>query len=530
MKRVRLAFAALAAAAFTASAAYAAVSLPVPYMRQPDNQTCLPTCLTMTLHYMGREELTSETVQRLHKDCWYDRYNLPRILARYGLYGVPTWYERGWTKETVKRQLDRGRPVILGCNTGAAGHFILAVGYTDDDRLIINDPTKKSPAYDLGGDHNIVNWDVVLWRGGIIVDSDQSIIFTTPTLAAQIVKDQVPERMKPGEVADCFMEVINTGTQPWPAGLTLAPMATRAPIQPATTPKDRESSFAVEGKWLAPNRVGKLTSKEIAPGETARIEFRMKAPDVERATAFREHFGLIAPDGKWIGGTWIAGKGELWRVPFIAVEPKGNWSLPLEEKATGGKPSLPWQVKFGAIARDDRTPAPPDGSPVLSLIPRGQRYDTAWLGDPDWTDYRVEAWVYCDYRTSDSEHGWERSGLFMRSNGHHAAGSKTLDEQDECIAVTYDSDDGYLRAGYAKMGGMNDYRPAPRFHITESGWHKFAIQCTTETVRIELDGKEFVTAQEKDIKHGDCGVFSWAGFDKPEMARGIRFAGFRATK
>lgn len=61
----------------------AAARLPVPYIPQPDDQTCLPTSLLMTLNWFGREELSTATIQQLHKRTNYHHYNLPAILREY---------------------------------------------------------------------------------------------------------------------------------------------------------------------------------------------------------------------------------------------------------------------------------------------------------------------------------------------------------------------------------------------------------------------------------------------------------------
>lgn len=513
---------------FSAPSIEAEVNLPVPYIQQPPGGTCLPTCLTMTLHYLGREELTDEVIYKFHERTQYNRYNVPDILKDYGLYGLPSWYELGWTRETVERQLDRGRPVILGCNQGPGGHFILAVGYTDDGRVIINDPSPARPGYTLGGDHHTVEWEDVLWRGGIIVDPDPEIL-ETAMVAAQFTKYEMPQRMKPGEVAEATIVVKNSGKLPWPRTLYLTAMKVSAPVQPDSESKVKESEFYTD-EWISPSRVAKWEGRSIIPGETARFSFMLKAPQVERATVLRAHFGLMDEEGNWVTEGWLGG-GDNWRLPFIAIEPKGNWALPLVEEPVDGNPSLPWEVKFGKLKLDDETvSAPPTGSPVLQLNTPERAFDTAWVGGPDWADYRVEAWIYCDYREDEKEDVLERLGLFIRNNGHHAAGNKDQEALDGCIAMTYDSDDGYLRAGWTTpTGGMDDYR-SERYTIKESGWHKFAIECQGEEIRFELDGEEFHTATEKEIKHGDCGVFVNGGYKKAGTDRGLRFADFRASK
>lgn len=532
-------------AAAIAATAFSAVDLPVPYLQQPDNQTCLPTCLTMTLNFLGREQLTSETVFRLHKRTQYDRYNLPRILKDYGLYGEPTWYERGWTKETIKHQLDLGRPVILGCNQGRYGHFILGVGYTADDKLIINDPSKRAPGYALGGPQNAVDWDSVLWRGGCIV-SAEPIDTTATAAAARLLTDTTPMRMKPGEVADVCFEILNTGSKPWPKEIYLAPMQTRSPFLDTAAPRQRESTFFVPGQWKSPSCVGQVMGEtqseesaptlapagvpgDVRPGQAVRFSFKMKAPAVDKATTFREHFGLVDAKGNWLSPTWLAGKGE-WRLPYIVVEPAKNLSLPAVETFAADKPVLPWETKFGAIAADPSTTGLPENLKPMRLLTPGNACDVAWVGDSNLKDYKAESWIYLDYRPELGTDGFERVGFFIRDNGQHAADTKSESEVGECIGMTYDSDDGYLRAADIKNGGVDDYRPAPRFTIKESGWHKFSITAKGDKVVFELDGKPFFEAREPELKSGSCGVYYKSGFKTPANTKGVRFGGFKVEQ
>jgi hypothetical protein len=44
------------------------------------------------------------------------------------------------TKERVLAELKAGRPVLLGTRVTAAGHLMTVRGYTDDGRIIVNDP------------------------------------------------------------------------------------------------------------------------------------------------------------------------------------------------------------------------------------------------------------------------------------------------------------------------------------------------------------------------------------------------------
>jgi hypothetical protein len=217
--------------------------------------------------------------------------------------------------------------------------------------------------------------------------------------------------------------------------------------------------------------------------------------------------------------------------------------LPLEEKASDGKPTLPWQVKFGALTKAgsasdsstdadapaDPRAAAPDGTPALSLLTPGKPFDTAWVGDPGWRDYRVESWIYCELHPEVKADGWTRAGIFIRDNGEHAGDTIGAIEVGGCYAMTFDSDDGYIRAGNILSGGIEDFRDQP-FRVKESGWHKFAIRCAGDSLTYELDGQPFQTAHYSALPSGDCGVYYRAAFYHVENARGVTFAGFHVEK
>jgi hypothetical protein len=504
------------------------VNLPVPYIAQPDNQTCLPSCLTMALHFMGRVDLTTQTILKFQPRTNYDRYNLPGILADYGLYGLPSWYELGWTKETIQHELQLGRPVILGCNQGAYGHFVLAVGYTDDGRLIVNDPSKKAPGYALGGDHKTVDWEKVLWRGGCIIRPEP--FPEAPPVSGKLVQTTCTRRMVPGETADAEIAIRNTGRGPWPEQVWLAPIQPMAPLSGTTVPKEQVSPFYTAGSWVSPLRVAVPDKKSLATSDTAYFRFKIKAPQALKATTYKQHFNLVDGNGRWFSDSWLAGPGD-WEVFLkVIVAPKQEWALPLIETAADGKPALPWNVKFGALESDTQTTAPPEKQPVLRLFTPGRTHDTAWMGDPAWSDYRVEAWVYCEMKADKESDGFERYGIFVRDNGEHDGDTKNMTELGESYAMAFDSDDGSLRAGHITNGAIEDLRKGPRHHIKETGWHKFAIRCKGDELTYELDGQEFWKGTNRSYKAGEFGVYYRNMFASQQNASGIRFAGFKAEK
>lgn len=556
------------------------VRLPVPYIQQPDGNTCLPTSLCMAMHFMGRCDLTTETIYKLHKTTQYDRYNVPELAARYGLYAFPSWLEHAWTRETVEAELRAGHPVILGLDCSQAGHFVLAVGYTDDAKVIIHDPYWKEPGWYFGGPYVTTDWERLIWRNGIIVRGEP---FSAPlrTISGTLVDSTAPRTLLCGEQSEALFAIKNNGRKPWPEGVQLA--AVDAYCSPTC---ERLSPFAVltsssqeagltSGTWISASRAAAPDRPRIAPGEVAYFRVPLRAPahlEANRTTVFRENFNLIDAQGHWFSEHWQTGPSNrqiFFRVAVAPPPPKG-FALPLVESVTGGKPVLDWKLKYGtseslSVAADapafatggaDVPTSPAEAllslakpdSPALRLSPPpGQTDQVAFIGDPKGTDYRVEAWIYCNYRPQDKNRAFERVGVFMRDSGHHRFGPKTELESDESLVMAYDSDDGKLRLGTFALGGVNPLlRETSTPLIQNSGWHRFAIRAEGTTVTYELDGKQVAAVnlarrhhEDDDDTHprsayraGDCGVFFHSSHpaEEADRPRGLLFAGFRVDQ
>lgn len=82
-----------------------------------------------------------------------------------------------------------------------------------------------------------------------------------------------------------YIELRNTGSKPWDANTKLA----------TTEPRDRPSPFA-DATWPAPNRPAVVTG-EVAPGDTFRFEFTMRAPS--QPGVYSEYFGVVQEGVAW---------------------------------------------------------------------------------------------------------------------------------------------------------------------------------------------------------------------------------------
>lgn len=536
------------------------IRLPVPYMQQPDGETCLPTSLCMAMHFLGRTDLTTQTIHELHKTCHYDRYNLPKLVQQFGLHAFPSWLEHAWTRETVEAELRAGRPVILGLDCSRPGHFVLAVGYTDDGKVIIHDPYWKEPGWPFGGPFVTTDWPPLMWRNGVLLRTEA---FTSAprALSGKMVATTSPRTLLPGQAAVAEFAVKNNGTAPWPDEIYLAPVDAYT-----SAPRDRVSPFAVltgqgdpvetSGTWISATRVAAPDKKYLAPDDTAYFLVPLRAPNVSEPTSFRENFNLVDGEGHWFSEHWMTGPSNRQMFFRVAVVPRipGTEKLPLFETAQGGKTVLPWRYKFTTdtatitLTEEDPTPpaespttrtlAPPDGAARLKLrTPPGESFQVAFVGDPLARDYHVEAWVYCDYRPGDEPRGYDRYGIFMRDDGTHRLAPKTELESGECILMSYDTDNGRLRCGNFEKGGIGEFRrQSDSTYIKESGWHKMGIRADGTTVTFELDDKpihvarnvsRFADEAPRAFTAGDCGVFYRSAYPDEAERRGMIFAAFR---
>lgn len=474
----------------------------------------------MAMHFMGRCDLTSATIFEMHKVCRTDRYNVPDLVSQYGLYAFPSWLENAWTRETIEAELRCGRPVVLGVDVSRAGHFVLAVGYTDDGKVIIHDPASPHPGWSFNGAFTTTTWDKLIWRNGIMLRGEA---FPAPprAISGTLVATTAPRTLVSGESAVAEFAIKNNGTVPWPDGIELA--AVDAYSSPT---RDRSSAFAIlpgdanatSGTWLSASHAAAPDIKNLAPGQIALFRVPLRAPTIQadgRPALFRENFNLIDAQEHWFSEHWQTGPSNrqiFFRVSVVAPRP-ANYALPLVEDVTGGRPALAWKLKNGGAdvlsvaasappfatsnagtsssvefasptSNDDETSAgtseesagtsssvvssspttvsllaslPKPASPPLCLRPAsGQEYEMAFVGDPLGTDYRVESWIYCDIRPVEKGHGYERAGIFMHDSGQHRITNKTEVENGECLVMAYESNTGRIRAGNFLNGDISD--------------------------------------------------------------------------
>jgi hypothetical protein len=469
----------------------AVVHLPVPYLAQPDGNTCLPTTLLMALHFLGRADLTTPTVFALHADCQYDRYNIPAIAQRYGLYAFPSWLEHAWRPSTIQAELRAGRPVILGVDISRAGHFVLAIGYTADNRVIIHDPYQAEGGWITGGPDAIVSWDQLNWRNGIMLRTEP---FPEPPrpLSATIEATTAPRTMMSGSQAEALISIKNNGSQPWPEDVVLRPVEAYGEDW---APAPRTSSLAIPEIPPSPSNPPSTSPPptSIAPGEIALFRLPLQAPVVETPTVLRENLNLFSPSQGWFSDHWQSGPSNREIFLRLAIWPEPSSASQADQLA-------PFHyVRAGSLSPPAQAPPLPPQAlaqgplSLFQLQPDGSLpWAAAATGHPLDQSTTVAAWVWCDYRPTTHTHHRPvtRTGVFARDSGQLTYGPKTEVESGDSLIMAFDSDDGRLRVGNFARGSVEDWRPRSQAtFITQTGWNHFAISLHHQTVTYRLNGE-----------------------------------------
>jgi MYXO-CTERM domain-containing protein len=140
-----------------------------------------------------------------------------------------------------------------------------------------------------------------------------------------VFKDQsfplspAPLTVHEGDVATGYIEVTNTGAQPWKAGTTkLAPI-----------PRDKPSPFA-DKSWLSPTRVSTVAA-DVAPGAVGRFDVTLDAAAVGDTEV---EFGLVEENVTWFAdATKGGGPADGFLKVHLVVVPQ---NAPLDAGAGGG--------------------------------------------------------------------------------------------------------------------------------------------------------------------------------------------------
>ncbi len=165
-----------------------------------------------------------------------------------------------------------------------------------------------------------------------------------------------------------------------------------------------------------------------------------------------------------------------------------------------------WDDKFTYNAVTAFSPSAPggDGYVIVVADPDGGA-ETVRRGNFGDTDYAVEADIYCEYRSGVAGDGFERCGLFARDSGTGAFGLSDYGGGN-CYAMTFDSNDGRIRAGKYVDGTLTDFLAGDPLYRPASAWYRFRIHCEGSTIRYHLDDDVIVSVTDTTHDRGYFGL------------------------
>lgn len=189
-----------------------------------------------------------------------------------------------------------------------------------------------------------------------------------------------------------------------------------------------------------------------------------------------------------------------------------------------------WDDKFNYNPVKTFSPAAPSGDGYVLEVKPASGLDSVRRGDFGDTDYAVEADIYCEYRPDLASNGYERYSLFARDSGTGALGSTSAPGPGNCYAITYDSDDGRLRAARYLNGSLTDFRDSNRIYLTSTAWRRFRIECVGSRIRYLVDGSLIADVTDANHPRGYFGIGYQESFSSNSNIHGTRADNFRALR
>lgn len=213
----------------------------------------------------------------------------------------------------------------------------------------------------------------------------------------------------------------------------------------------------------------------------------------------------------------------------LLVKQDTSSTFPMQDSFPSTGRTLPWEDKFCYNPVSAFSPTAPggDGHVITVKDPSGGA-ETIHVGDLADRDYAVEADVYCQYRPEVSGNGYERCGIFARDNGNFAF-TLTSFGGGNCYLMTYDTNNGRVRAGKVVNGTLTDYlASAPLYHTT-SAWRKMRIECVGSSIRYYINGSMIANAVDSSFSKGFAGIGFHEFFSTNSNMLGTRADNFRVT-
>ena len=190
-----------------------------------------------------------------------------------------------------------------------------------------------------------------------------------------------------------------------------------------------------------------------------------------------------------------------------------------------------WDDKFTFNGIQAFSPASPGGDGyVIQVQDPAGGVETVRRGDFGDTDYAVQADVYCEYRSGVAGNGFERYCIFARDNGMGALGLNSSYGSGNCYALTYDSNNGRVRAAKYVNGTISDFQQSSPVYMASTAWRNFRIECLGSRIRYLVDDSLLADVIDTTHVRGYFGIGYHEFFATDSNMHGTRADNFSAVR
>ncbi|GJM24081.1 MAG: hypothetical protein DHS20C16_04960 [Phycisphaerae bacterium] len=211
---------------------------------------------------------------------------------------------------------------------------------------------------------------------------------------------------------------------------------------------------------------------------------------------------------------------------LLLVERDATSSFPLEDPFSAPGRSLPWDDKFRFNPLISLSPETVGHIGLEVLNPDGG-FETVSVGAAGDHNYTVSTDILCEYRPEVAADGFERVGIFARDDGNGNFDSTTLGGGN-CYALTFDSNDGRIRAGVVVDGVFTDFLESAPHFAPSTNWRTFEIDCRESKITFSVDDEVLVSATDSTHTNGRFGIGYHEYFNSDLNILGTRADNFRA--